>query len=300
MKPLKFLLVFTLLWSATHATAASAKSKILIVTGQNNHDWVHSTPIIKALLEETNLFDVTVTTTPSKEAPDDAWNDGSPKFKGFDAILSDYNGKMWPTQIKSDFVDYVKGGGGVVLVHAANNAFTGWKEYEDMTGLLWREADHDERLYLDDKLKPVRAPKGEGPSAGHGAGHEYKITVTEPSHPVFKGVPKVWMHVSDELYHGQRGPAENMHILAAAFSSKESGGTGVYEPMVWWIPYGKGKVITLLPGHYGSEQSDSTPYDCLGFRTILQRSTEWVATGKVTIPVSPDFPTADKISVVAP
>lgn len=300
MKQIKVLLIFIFLCSVIFASAAENKAKILIVTGQNNHDWIHSTPVIKALLEETGRFEVTVSTTPSEEAPDDAWNDWAPKFKRFDAVLSDYNGKMWPDQIKSDFVDYVNGGGGVIIVHAANNAFTGWKEYEEMTGLLWRGADHDSRLYFDENMKAVHVPKGEGPGAGHGSSHEYQITVTDPASPVFKDLPKVWMHTTDELYHGQRGPAKNMHIMAVAFSSKESGGTGVYEPMIWWIPYGKGKVITLLPGHYGQNQSSPTAYDCVGFRHVLQRSTEWIATGRVTLPAPAAFPSAEKTSVISP
>lgn len=275
------------------------KVTVLIVTGQNNHDWVRSTPVIRRLLEETGRFDVSVSTSPSKDAPDDAWNDWSPKFKDHDVVLSDYNGKMWPDPVKEDFVSYVSGGGHVVLVHAANNAFGGWREFEQMTGLLWRDASQGDRLYLDEALKLVRQPKGEGPGGGHGAGHAYQIATRDKQNPIFKDLPEVWMHVSDELYHAQRGPAKDVHLLATAFSSKESGGTGVHEPMVWWIPFGKGKVITLVPGHLGENDKSPTPFDCVGFRTVLQRSVEWVATDKVTIPRPKNFPGGDKTSVVA-
>jgi type 1 glutamine amidotransferase len=280
------------------ADAAEKKISVLLVTGQNNHNWVASTPAIKELLLETGRFDVTVSTSPSKESPKDAWNDWSPKFKNYDVVLSDYNGEMWPEAVKTNFVNYINEGGKLVEVHAANNSFTGWKEYEDMTGLLWRGADKGDRIYFDAQMKMVRQPKGEGPSAGHGKGHEYQITTLDAENPIFKDLPKVWKHVADELYHGQRGPAENMHILATAFSSTESNGTGVSEPMVWWIPYGKGKVITLVPGHLGEKPKYPTTYDCVGFRTVLQRSTEWIATDKVTIPVPKNFPTADQISTV--
>jgi hypothetical protein len=290
--------VVSLAWAGTAVSAPAKKITVLLVTGQNNHNWVRSTPIIEHLLEETGRFEVKVSTTPTKEAPEDAWNDWSPEFKSYDVVLSDYNGKMWPDPLKKDFVDYVKGGGRVVLVHAANNAFTGWPEFEEMTGMLWRDASYGDRLYLDENLKPVRQAKGEGPGGGHGAGHSYPIATRDDQNPIFKGLPKAWMHVSDELYHAQRGPAKEVHILATAFSSKKSGGTGVHEPMVWWIPYGKGKVITLVPGHLGENDKYPTTYDCVGFRTVLQRSVEWVATDKVTIPVPSNFPTADKTSVV--
>jgi len=279
---------------------AGKKISVLIVTGQNNHNWVASTPIIHDLLQETGRFDISISTTPSLESPDDAWNDWSPKFKNYDVILSDYNGKMWPEPLKAEFVEYVSNGGRVVLVHAANNAFTGWPEFEEMAGLLWRGADKGDRIYYDENLKEVRIPKGEGISAGHGKGHAYQIRTLDEQNPIFKDLPKVWMHVNDELYHGQRGPAKNMNVLAIAFSSNESNGTGVSEPMVWWVPFGKGKVITLVPGHVGEKPSSPTTFDCIGFRTVLQRSTEWIATDKVTIPVPKNFPTADAISVVAP
>jgi type 1 glutamine amidotransferase len=299
MISLKSLITTSLLVCGTvFATAAEKKISVLLITGQNNHNWVASTPIIKGLLDETNRFDVTVSTTPSKDSPDDAWNDWSPKFKNYDVVLSDYNGKMWPEAVKTNFVNYINDGGRLVEVHAANNSFTGWKEYEDMTGLLWRGPDFGERLYYDENLKPVHMPKGEGPGAGHGAGHPYQITTLDATNPIFKDLPKVWMHVADELYHGQRGPAQNMNVLAVAFSSKESNGTGVSEPMVWWIPYGKGRVITLVPGHLGENPKYPTTYDCIGFRTVLQRATEWVVTDKVTIPVPKNFPTADAISTV--
>lgn len=283
---------------ASTAFAAGKHLSVLIVTGQNNHDWVRSTPIIERLLKETDRFNVSVSTTPSKDSLDDAWNDWAPQFKNYDVILSDYNGKMWPDPVKRDFVSYVNGGGHVVLVHAANNAFSGWAEFEEMAGLLWRGADKGDRLYLDENEKLVRQPTGEGPGGGHGAGHSYPITTRDDQNPIFKDLPKVWMHTSDELYHAQRGPAKDVHILATAFSSKESGGTGVHEPMVWWIPYGKGKVITLVPGHLGTNDKYPTTYDCVGFRTVLQRSVEWVATDKVTIPRPKNFPDAEKTSVV--
>lgn len=283
--------------ASTVPIGAADKINVLIVTGQNNHDWSRSTPMIKTILEEAGRFNVTVSTTPSEESPDDAWSAWRPDFKSQDVILSDYNGKMWPKSVKAGFVKFVQDGGDVVLVHAANNAFNGWKEFEQMTGLLWRGSDYGDRLYLDENVKLVRQLKNEGPGAGHGSPHAYTIVTRDEINPIFKGMPKEWMHVTDELYHGQRGPAENMHILATAFSAKESGGTGVHEPMVWWIPFGKGKVIALMPGHLGKDQPRPSAYDCVGFRTLLQRSTEWVATEKVTIPVPSNFPNATKISV---
>src|SRR5207245_2702379 len=65
------------------------------------------------------------------------------------------------------------------------------------------------------------------------------------------------------------------------------------EPMLWVIPYGKGQVVTNVMGH-----ENGKAVQCVGFITIMLRSCEWLATGKVTVPIPDNFPTAEKSSVV--
>ena len=115
-------------------------------------------------------------------------------------------------------------GGGLVIVHAANNAFEKWPEWNKMIGLGWRDNKFGDRISLNDKGETVRTPAGEGPGAGHGPQHPYKVIVRDPDHPVTKGMPAEWMHATDELYHGQRGPAARMQILATAYSDEGQGG----------------------------------------------------------------------------
>lgn len=134
--------------------------------------------------------------------------------------------------------------------------------------------------------------------SGHGAGHAYQITTLDDQNSIFKGLPKIWMHVNDELYHGQRGPAENMHILATAFSSPESKGTGVSDADGLVDPIWQRQSYHPCARPSRRESEHPTPYDCVGFRTVLQRSVEWVATDKVSIPVPKNFPTAEKVSVI--
>jgi type 1 glutamine amidotransferase len=105
-------------------------------------------------------------------------------------------------------------------------------------------------------------------------------------------MPREWLHAKDELYHGMRGPAENVRLLATAFDEKKFGGTGANEPMIWTVTYGKGRVFHTPMGH------DLEAMRCVGFLATLQRGTEWAATGKVTIPIPPDFPTAEKTSSI--
>ena len=273
---------------------AADKIKVLIVDGQNNHDFERTTPYLKTVLEKTGKFAVFVATTP---AGDNAaqWNGFRPQFSDYQVVVSNYNGKTWPEHARVAFEDFVKNGGGVVNVHAANNPHADWPEFNKMIGLGWRGADFGPRLTVDDAGKPVTAEKGQGPGAGHGSQHAYKVVTRDLENPVMKGFPVEWMHPADELYHGQRGPAEGMHILATAYSDKGTGGTGEHELSTWWIQYGKGKVLTTLLGHVSRGQDPQTwPMRCQGFQAILTRGCEWVATDQVTIPLPKEMPAADK------
>lgn len=268
---------------------AAEKLEVLIVDGQNNHNWKATTPVLKKHLEDCGRFQVDVATSPAKGEDQNGF---TPKFSNYDVVVSNYNGELWNTQAQQALVDYVRGGGGLVIVHAANNAFTSWPEYNDMIGLGWRAANFGDRLTLDDEGRPLRTAKGEGPGAGHGPQHAFPMLVRDQDHPITKGLPRQWMHASDELYHGQRGPAQNMRVLATAFSAPDKKGTNAHEPLLWVIPYGRGRVFTTLLGH------SPEAMQCVGFIVTLQRGTEWAATDKVTLTSLPgDFPGPAEVSL---
>ena len=112
-------------------TLATAEPiKVLIVDGQNNHDWRATTPLMKKALEETGLFQVDVATAPPQDTAG-----FKPEFAKYQVVLSNYNGADWPADTQQALVDFVQGGGGLVVVHAANNSFPNWKEYNEMIGL---------------------------------------------------------------------------------------------------------------------------------------------------------------------
>lgn len=271
--------------------------RVLLITGQNNHDWQRTTPLIERILNDADRFAVTVSQTPSGGPSDTAWEQWRPDLRKYDLVFSDYNGALWPPRFREQFEQFLSTGGAAVMLHAANNPFGGWEAFEQMVGLLWRGADAGARLYYDDDGKLQRLPPGEGPGAGHGRVHDWPIEAREPHHPIFKDLPPIWLHAHDELYHAQRGPAENMRVLATAHSTRESGGTGQHELVVWWVPVNKGRVLTFLPGHLWPGQESDAAFRCVGFRTLLQRCCEWAATDDVTIPVPDNFPTATQTSV---
>lgn len=117
------------------------------------------------------------------------------------------------------------------------------------------------------------------------------IDIREPNHPITKGLPARFMHHTDELYDRLRGPAENLDLLATAFSAPAQKGTGENEPILFTIQYGKGRIFHTTLGH------DVEAMRCVGFIVTLQRGAEWAATGKVKQKIPIDFPTADKVSL---
>lgn len=268
--------------------AAAEPLKVLIIDGQNNHEWGKTTPILVQILKESGRFVADVATAPA------AGQDMSkfrPDFTLYDVVMSNYNGDRWPRETEEAFIEYLRGGGGFVSVHAANNAFAEWPEYNEAIGLGgWFGRDEKSGPYVyykDDELVRDDSP---GRCGGHGQQHEFVVETRDAEHPIMKGLPAKWRHAKDELYDTLRGPAKNMKVLATAYSDPATGGTGRDEPMLMALDFGQGRVFHTTLGHADYSM------DCAGFATTLLRGTEWAATGKVTIDVPKNFPTEEKAS----
>ena len=270
-----------------------ATIRALIVDGQNNHDFKSTTPHLKRVLEETKLFTVDVATTPPKGGD---MREFKPRFSEYRVIVSNYNGEPWSKETEDALVAFVRGGGGFVSVHAADNSFPKWKEYNEMIGVGgWEGRNEKSGPYLrfrDGKWIHDMTP---GVGGSHGQQHPFVVETRVPEHPIMAGLPPRWMHARDELYDRLRGPAQNVTVLASALSTKESRGSGEHEPMLMVVQFGKGRVFHTALGHNNGK--DITAQKCVGFITTLQRGTEWAATGKVTQTVPADFPTAEKVSL---
>jgi type 1 glutamine amidotransferase len=202
--------------------------------------------------------------------------------------------ERWSDALKASFEQYVKNGGGVVTVHAADNAFANWPAFNEMIGIGgWRgrtEKSGPLWFFKDGKLTSDDKPGGAG---RHGNRVPFAVTTRDANHPITKGLPKVWMHQGDELYATLRGPGKNMTVLATAFSDSQlygRGGTGNDEPMLMVLSYGKGRIFHTAMGH------DINALSCVGFLVTFQRGTEWAATGKVTQKIPTVFPSATVVA----
>src|SRR5438876_386928 len=83
------------------------KIKVLIVDGQNNHNWKAMTPFMKDQLEKSGLFAVDVSTSPpaapkdKKDEYKDQWAKWRPKFSDYKVVVSNYNNAPdgWPDEV---------------------------------------------------------------------------------------------------------------------------------------------------------------------------------------------------------
>lgn len=304
------MIIFCLILTVSSATA---KLKALIIDGQNNHAvWPKSTIMMKQYLEDTGMFQVDINRTKYtwkaqrekeflslagvgktedlKKPKSDP--DFSPDFKKYDVVISNmgYGAADWPEATQKAFENYVKGGGGFVVVHAADNSFPKWKEYNKMIGIGgWgnRTKKDGPYVYYTNNGKLVR-DYSSGRCGSHGPAHNIPITVRVSDHPITKGMPSHWLTAKDECYALLRGPAENMTILATGKDMSGSAPTDRHEPMLMVIDYGKGRVFHTALGH------DDYSFEGVGFIVSFLRGTEWAATGKVTQPIPDDFPTAER------
>jgi type 1 glutamine amidotransferase len=261
----------SILLFAAVVARAETPIRVLIVDGQNNHNWVETTPVLTSLMEESGLFSVNVATSPPKGQD---MSQFKPDFAAHDVVVMNYTGDYWAEATQDALEDYVSNGGGLVIFHAANNAFPKWEAYNEMIAIGgWGGRNEKSGPYLYwENGKAVR-DTSPGRGGGHGPQHPFQIVVREPDHPITRGLPTTFMHSADELYSFLRGPAKNVTILATAYSDKEKKGSGKHEPMLMTIAYGKGKVFHIAHGHAGIQCRS------VAFITPFLRGTEWAATG---------------------
>ena len=105
----------TMLVFSTTAFSAE-KIKILIIDGQNNHNWPVMTKYLTKVLDKAGMFEVTVSTTPPQEkrkhwdtrgpyteeeriSTEKAWTVWRPAFEGQDVVFLVFNGQYWPEEV---------------------------------------------------------------------------------------------------------------------------------------------------------------------------------------------------------
>lgn len=277
----------TLLLACT--VSARKPVKTLLITGQNNHNWQVSHVVLKQILENSGRFVVDFAISPAKG---ENMSGFVPDFSSYQLVVLDYNGDSWPEETNRRFLDYVQNGGGVVVYHAADNAFAKWPEFNKICALGgWENRNEASGPYVYWQDGKLIKDSSAGSGGSHGKQHEYVLNGRNKVHPIVKGLPLKWRHAKDELYDRMRGPGNIQDILFTAYSDKETSGSGREEPLVFTVDYGNARIFHTMLGHAGTSPEENVAMQCTGFQVLLLRGAEWAVTGKVTQKVPKDFPT---------
>jgi type 1 glutamine amidotransferase len=252
-----------LLGIAGLAPAQTPKIQVLIITGQNGHDWRATTPVLRKILEDTKRFEVRVT--------EEFRGAGAETLAPYDlVVLNYYDGNKpalrWGPRSDNALLDFVRSGKGLVVYHFSAAAFNGWSEFEQMCAGNWR------------------------PNNGHhSARHDFTITVADPDHPITRGMRATFPQANDELYANLKWqPEGSYHVLATAYDDhslykpgekQPIPGPGLNQPMLWISKLGNGRVFATALGH------DPDAMKLPAFTATLARGAEWAATGAVTLPL---------------
>jgi type 1 glutamine amidotransferase len=281
---------------AADAPSGSGRIRVLITEGFSNHDWKLTTKLLRGILEADGRFDVDVSTAPGTK-DDPAWAQWRPKFSDYDVVIQTCNslgnGLEWPPAVREDFARYVREGGGVYIFHSGQNSFRGWKEYEQIVGLLWRDKGDGPSIRIDENGEVVRIPAGVGENSGHPpriAG----VIVRRGDHPIHKGLPRAWKTPELEVYRYCRGPAENLEVLSFVRDPERP---EYAWPAEWVTRYGSGRAYVSTFGHVWAGDVQPASLRCAGVQTVIPRVLEWLAGREVDASAPPDFPTKEAVSI---
>ncbi len=217
--------------------------RVLIVTGEEHpaHNWRTRTQALKEVFSDDKCFAVTITEDPEFLADKEIFN--------HDVLLLNFYSakKNYPgAESRAQLQKFVKGGGGLFVLHFACGAFSDWPEYATLTGLIFT---------------PTHRYKGH-----HDRRQPFVVDMIDRNHAISKGW-KAHLEADDELYYCMGGKTREFHVLATARSTN----TGENHPMAFCLQYGKGRVFNTPLGH------DARACKLPDVAELIRRGTVWAS-----------------------
>jgi type 1 glutamine amidotransferase len=168
-------------------------------------------------------------------------------LKAYDVVAFNRYNRKAPLSdaAKKNLLDFVRGGKGFYVEHLASASFAKWPDFAKLCGRHWVMG-----------------------KSGHGPRGPFDVKIVDDKHPISQGLKD--FRADDELYAKLEGK-EPINVLVEAHSdwSKKT------EPLVFWLPYGQGRVVHCTLGH------DAKAIETPEVTTLIVRGIEWAATGKV-------------------
>ncbi len=238
---LGFILFLTSVLAGCGKKVTNGKVNILILSGQNNHEWQKTTPLLVRIYEQSALFNISVTEKPDTLSYHD--------LKDYDVLVSNWN--TWPDnelrmskEWEQDFTKFVRKGGGTVFIHAGASSFYGWNDYHQIGIGRWGKETH------------------------HGKPAKGKVTQLDREHPITKGISD--FYIIDELWEKAEISGE-ARALASLTGTDETDGHEIMEKAVFVHETDKGRSFYTILGHDERALLNS------GLQTLLLRGTLWAA-----------------------
>ncbi|MFI5457980.1 MAG: ThuA domain-containing protein [Isosphaerales bacterium] len=243
--------------------------RVLILSGQGDHDWRATTHCLRRLLADTGRFDVRVCESPAGLT--------ARTLADFDVLVDDQGGLAPGSDTEKAIAAFVESGKGLVVTHGALGS------YADMP-----TPDGNKRPA---RSEPARTVQGYWPafpfSGSHAPVQFLKVKFARPEHPIVRGMNSEFM-TADAHFRGMAvHPAAE--VIATAVDDTKSGGND--EPILLTSVHGKGRVFCSALGHDPAAMLEKE------FIATFARGTEWAATGRVTLPadLGPPRPNADAV-----
>jgi len=159
---------------------------------------------------------------------------------------------MWQPitdEAKADFVQRLKDGKGLVVLHHAIASYQDWPEYRKIIGARY----YLKKMEVDGVEKPRSAFKHDV---------HFKIHVADPNHPVTGGITDFDMH--DETYKWF-DVAQDSHLLLTTDEPESNKTIG------WAKTYGSARVVYLQSGH------DHFAYENPNYQRLVRQAIRWTA-----------------------
>ena len=209
------------------------KLRLLVVTGggsyestintvfdrMNNIEWTHAESDKEAFAEDIRLK--------------------------YDVVLFYNIGRELEDPARTNLVNYVENGGGVVILHHALASYNSWEWWykEVVGGRYLLAADGDQRASTYRQGEAIMA-------------------IPAKEHPITKVLEGVPFHMYDETYKDLWISPDVQVLLRTGLSTSDG-------PLLWVSPYDKARVVVFQPGHSSGAHLN------LGFRTVLREAILW-------------------------
>jgi type 1 glutamine amidotransferase len=221
-------------------------AKLLLLSGgqRNHHGYRRQAQLLQKALEDTKQFQVTIC--------EDAAILETPALHKYDGIVAtadrrDPEFHLTEPQQRA-LLRFVHDGKGFFSLHGFCCADRNWvpEMRQLLGGVLAHFGTPDTKVQFS----------------------KFPLKITDPSHPVVRGVDD--FDHEDELYYYLQTQGELKPLAVAVFEDKEW-------PVLWTRTYGKGKVCVSVFGHCGVQPNAKDPLEREAFRRLVLQGIAWTA-----------------------